>query len=195
MLRRVVLLAIATLLHGCASLHVMSHVPFSTIKRLWSFDAGKLDPVSFRVAARLPDVLEPREVKVTIDVARDAQKQHLELILERAMEESERAAVAGYVKTGHTLHIYRASAHDAARITKLRDEMLAARADGNAKAGNGQIAAAVKACRRGDLKGAPLPVTTLMRTDRSGYFVLLDELDLHDVVSTAEFDKEVPPCP
>lgn len=55
-----VFLLLATLLSGCASLTVMSHVPMSTISRLASLDMAEIAPSDLRVAARLPSALEPR---------------------------------------------------------------------------------------------------------------------------------------
>src|SRR5262252_2802293 len=55
---------------ACANLTVISHVPLSTMSRLASLKLAEIDPAELRVAARLPDALEPRShgVKVRIDV-------------------------------------------------------------------------------------------------------------------------------
>jgi len=65
-----VLLATA-LVGGCTGLTVMSHVPLSTMSRLSSLKLAEIEPAELRVAARLPDALEPRPdgVTVHIDVA------------------------------------------------------------------------------------------------------------------------------
>jgi hypothetical protein len=65
-----VLLATA-LVDGCANLTIMSHVPLSTMSRLSSLKLAEIEPAELRLAARLPDALEPRPrgVKVRIDVA------------------------------------------------------------------------------------------------------------------------------
>lgn len=180
---------------GCTSLHVMSHMPLSTLRRLWSFDFAKLDPSEFRVAASLPDVLQPREVKVVITVTRGDGARKLELILVRAEGKAEIEPLLPYRKSGFALFVYRATAEDAARVAKMRDEMIALqRKSGSAGGGSAQIAVGVKACRTGDLLTRALPTTTLLRTDSNGYFVLLNSLDLRDVISASEFAKEVPPC-
>lgn len=193
--RFVLLSAVAGLAMGCTSLHVLSHVPLSTMQRLWSFDVMSLQTDVFRIGARLPDTLQPREVKVTIDVKRDGDRRRVELDLVAEDIQTELAQLRRYEKKGFRVFIYRASAADVARIETLRAEMIAGqKGEGPARGASGQISVGVKACRTGELGVGPLPTTTLMRTDTSGYFVLVDDLDLRSVISPDLLEKEVPKC-
>jgi hypothetical protein len=58
----------------------------------------------------------------------------------------------------------------------------------------GIITVDVDACRRKELLAGPLLSTTLLRTDATGYFVTIDDIDLHSLVSDADFARAVPPC-
>ena len=85
-IRRAGALLAAVFASGCANLAVMSHVPLSTMSRLSSLKLAEIDPAELRLAARLPDALEPRShgVKVRIDAAGVKHGKHsaVELILE-----------------------------------------------------------------------------------------------------------------
>lgn len=184
-------LAAAHVVAGCATAAVMSAIPASTLKRLWAFDVARLDVPRLRVAARLPETLQPREVIVTIEAWRAGagERRRAELRLEPAAGEAELQPLERYARPGHRLHVYRLSADDARRMEAFR-------ANGTADGGGerAEIAVAVKACRRGPLPKGPLPTTTLLRTDASDYFVLLDDLDMRAVASEAELIADVQPC-
>ncbi len=178
------------LLSACASVAVMSSVPLSTMSRLSSLTLAEIDPGELRVAVRLPDGLEPRPlgVRVTIEVAgkeRAVPGPHV-LVLVPAAEPADSAPLESYRRTGTRLWIYRLSTEDAARLKRLM-----AAGDGGTGA---SIAAGVEACWRRPLGASPLPTTTLLRTGRTGYFVLADDLDLRRVVSDADFADRVPAC-
>jgi hypothetical protein len=179
-------------LAGCTSLTVLTHVPVATMSRLAAFDLAKVDPAVLRVAARLPVTLEPRRngVKVTLRVADSAggNGPHTFILAEAAeLAELTQLGVAG--QAGSRFWVYRLAAADVARIADLRAQAL--KAD---KARRASIEAAVDACRRADLPSGPLPTTTYLRTDATGYFVLLQDLDLRAVVSAKQLSERVPPC-
>lgn len=182
-----VLLLLAMLLPGCSSLHVMSHVPLSTMSRLSAMKLAEIQPAQLRVAARMPEHIEPRNggVKVTIAVG----PSKMEFTLEPAAEENELAALSRFQRPGTRLWSYRLSPADSARLERV----LAT------SSGGGQtqvsIAAGVDACRRGSLGSAPLPTTTFLRTDAAGFLVLAEDLDLRSVVSAGDLAAKVPPCP
>src|SRR5262245_32842662 len=94
----------AAIASGCASLTVMSHVPLSTMSRLASLKLAEIEPAEVRVAARLPDALEPRShgVKVRVDVAgmKDGKDSAAELILEPSVEPSEFAPLSAQRRAG-----------------------------------------------------------------------------------------------
>lgn len=184
--RSFVLLLALIVLSGCSSLHVMSHVPLTTMSRLSSLKLADVEPAQLRVAARMPEHIEPRKdgVKVTVT----AGQAKTEMILEPAVEASELAALSRYGRAGTRLWSYRLSASDSARLQRMI----------TAAAGIGQqqvsIAAGVDACRRGPPGAQPLPTTTLLRTDTSGFLVLTEDLDLRSVVSERDLAAKVPPC-
>jgi hypothetical protein len=176
------------LLAGCTSLHVMSHVPLATMSRLSSMKLAEIDPAHLRVAARMPAYLEPRRGGVTVSItigAKDAAK--TELVLEPATEPSERSALSKFQRPGSRLWSYRLSSADAARL-----QQAIRAADGGQTSTT--IAAGVDACRRGPLGSEPLPTTTYLRTDASGFFVLAEDLDLRSVVSERDLASKVPAC-
>lgn len=189
MFRSSMLLIVLVLLSGCGSLHVMSHVPLSTMSRLSSLKLADIDPLHLRVAARMPEHIEPRKdgVKVTITMAT---KQ--EFILEPAFEQHELSALSRYHRPGTRLWSFRLSAADRERLQQTR-----AAAGGPGKnTGQNQvsIAASVDACRRGMLGAKPLPTSTFLRTDATGFFVLADELDLRSIVPERDLAANVPAC-
>src|SRR5215471_19239092 len=116
----------AAIAGGCANLTVMSHVPLSTLSRLASLKLAEIDPAELRVAARLPDVLEPRPrgVKVRIDVAGQnyGETPKAELVLEPAVEPSELAALSLHRRAGYQVWVYRLSPNDVDRLKHLTDE-------------------------------------------------------------------------
>jgi len=187
-LRRAGALLAAVFASGCANLAVMSHVPFSTMSRLSSLKLAQIDAAELRVAARLPDALEPRShgVKVRIDVAGRGKTSAVELILELAAEPSELAPLAAQRRAGHRIWVYRLSHSDIDRLRALVAEA------GGASAV--RIAAGVEACHRKPYASAALPTTTFLRTNATGFFVLIEDLDLRSVVSEQDLASRVPPC-
>lgn len=180
----------AVLLAGCTSLHVMSHVPFSTISRLSALKLADVEPSELRLAARLPEVLEPRaggvKVRIVISSRKQDGKATEEYVLERADEPAELALLLAQRRAGYRLWVYRLTLADADR---LRNSI--------AKAGAASavsIAAGVDACHRTPLGSTPLPTTTFLRIGAEGFFVLAEDLDLRAVVSEQELASYVPPC-
>jgi len=178
----------AALAGGCASLTVMGHVPLSTMSRLASLKLAEIDPAELRVAARLPDALEPRShgVKVRIDVAGMKHGSAGELILELAAEPSELAPLSAQRRAGHRIWVYRLSHSDVDRL-----KAVIAAASG---ASGVSIAAGVEACYRKPYGLAPLPTTTFLKTNATGFFVLTEDLDLRSIVSQQDLASRVPPC-
>lgn len=184
-----VLLATA-LVGGYANLTVISHVPLSTMSRLSSLKLAEIEPAELRVAARLPDALEPRPrgVTVRIDVAgqKHGNTAEAELILEPAVEPSELAPLSLHRHAGYQIWVYRLSPNDVDRLKHLINE-----AGG---ASGVSIAAGVEACHRKPYGSAALPTTTFLRTNGTGFFVLTQDLDLRSIVSEQDLASRVPPC-
>ena len=174
---------------ACANLTVISHVPLSTMSRLASLKLAEIDPAELRVAARLPDALEPRShgVKVRIDVVemKHGKYSTAELILEPA-DPSELAPLSGQRRAGHRTWVYRLSLSDVDRLKAL----IAAASGGSGVS----IAAGVEACYRKPYGSAALPTTTFLKTNATGFFVLTEDLDLRSIVSQQDLASRVPPC-
>ena len=68
MLFRSISLLFLMLFTGCSSLHVMSHVPLSTMSRLSAMKLAEIEPAQLRVAARMPEHFEPRKDGVLQDI-------------------------------------------------------------------------------------------------------------------------------
>jgi len=174
---------------ACANLTVMSHVPLSTMSRLASLRLAEIDPAELRVAARLPDALEPRShgVKVRIDVVgmKHGKDSAAELILESA-DPSELAPLSAQRRAGHRIWVYRLSHSDVDRLKAL----IAAASGGSGVS----IAAGVEACYRKPYGSAALPTTTFLKTNATGFFVLTEDLDLRSIVSQQDLASRVPPC-
>lgn len=166
----------------------MSHVPLSTMSRLSALKLAEIDPAQVRVAARMPERIEPRRggVKVSIAVGTPAAAK-LEFILEPAPEPQELAGLARFQRPGERLWSYRLSAADVVRLQR-------ALAGAGAAQSSVSIAAGVDACRRDQLGTAPLPTTTFLRTDAAGFMVLTEDLDLRSVVPARDLATKIAPC-
>jgi hypothetical protein len=167
----------------------MSHVPLSTMARLSSMKLAEIEPTELRVAASLPDALEPRPrgVTVRIDVAgqNHSKNAETELVLERAVEPSELAPLSPHRRAGYQIWVFRLSPDDVDRLKRLIDE-----AGG---ASGVSIAAGVEACHRKPYGSAALPTTTFLRTGGT-FFLLTEDLDLRSIVSQQDLASRVPPC-
>ena len=183
-------LLVAAAVAGCTSVAVMSHVPITTVSRLSALKLTNIDPEQLRVAARLPEMLEPRPdgVKVRVDVKSSAvhAASTLEFILEAVIDPVELAPLSAHRRAGSQLWVYRLSPRDIERLRRL----IAVRGD----APGVSIAAGVDACRLNPLGSAALPTTTFLRTDATGFFVLAEDLDLRGVVSERDLATKIPAC-
>lgn len=185
-------MALGSLLGGCASMQVMSHVPISTMSRLSSMTLADIDPEKFRVGARLPATLEPRPqgVKVKIDLKDGLGRARTEnFVLDAVHGPSEQTPLAAYQRAGAQISIFRLSSADQSRLVHLMTE-----ANGSAAATSVTISAGVDACHRLPLESSPLPTTTFLQTNSSGYIVLVEDLDLRNVVSERDIATKIPAC-
>jgi hypothetical protein len=179
-------------LSGCTSLAVMRHVPLATMSRLASLKMTDIDPDQLRVAARLPSALEPRPqgVKLQLDVASSpaTPAAHEAFILESVGEPAEHSPLAAWQRPGARIWLYRLAPAD---VVRLRQITSGASEKGGASL---SISAGVDACHRAPLDSAALPATTLLRTNASGYFVLVEDLDLRSLVSDQDIATKIPAC-
>jgi hypothetical protein len=84
------------------------------------------------------------------------------------------------------LWVYRLAPKDLDRLNRLRTEAAGKKLS---------ISVNADACHRGALEQGPLPATTFLRIDGSGYFVLVEDLDLRFVIPEQELAAKVPACP
>lgn len=193
MLRTALCFVALVFLQSCTSLHVMSHVPLSTMSRLSSLKLSEIEPSDLRVAARLPESLEPRrhgvKVRISMTASRQAAEAFEEFILAAANEPRELAGLSAHQRKGARIWVYRLSDADIDRLRRI-----IALSGGPAAELGVSIAAGVDACRRAPLGSAPLPTTTFLRTNVAGFFVLTEDLDLRTVLPESELATKVPPC-
>ncbi len=128
-------------------------------------------------------------MKVTLDSWSEDKKktERTELVLADAPESSELAPLAADAMSGTKIWVYKIDPHDFDRLQRLRAE-----ATGH---GHGSISAGVDACHRGPLPKGPLRSTTYLRVDASGYFKVVDDIDLRSVFSEADIVSNIPACP
>lgn len=181
--------ALALLTSGCGSMTVMSHVPLSTISKLATLDIMAVEPAVLRVAARLPENLEPQPGGVRVVLKPAGSDGDETLRLEQVSNPDELAPLAGFARPGSRIWVYRLTAADIQRVAKFK-----AAAAARSSSRGGTIAAMVEACHRGGMGDGPLPVTTLLRTDTQGYFTAIDDLDLKSVISNDDLAQKVPVC-
>lgn len=186
---RLILPAVLLLVSGCASLSVMSHVPMSTMRRLAALKPADIEPAQIRVAARMPEIIEPRSdgVMLFVTVGQVAPAP-MRFVLEPAPEPQELAPLAPFQRPTTRTWNYRLAAADVLRLQQVM-----ARATGTGVQ-SVSISASVEACRRADLRGQPLPTTTFLKTDAGSYLVLLENIDLRSVASEDDLEAKVPDC-
>jgi hypothetical protein len=171
----------------------MSHVPLSTMSRLSTLKANDIDADQLRVAARLPSALEPRpqgvKVQLTISRAGETSKATESFTLEPVTHPTEFAPLAAWERPGAHVWLYRLMPADVVRLRHIVEENSAPSA-----ASSVSVSAGVDACHRAPLGSLALPTTTLLRVNGSGYFALVDGLDLRSLVSDTDLERNVPSC-
>jgi hypothetical protein len=183
--------ALAQLVAGCGNLHVMRHVPLSSMSRLSSLTVADIDPMLLQVATRLPTALEPAPGGATMQISRGQGAPLNEtFVLDAVTSTDETAALSAHARPGAQLWVFRLASGD---MDRFRRVLAATTRDGAVQPGVTQ-SASVNACHRRPLAGLPLPTTTLLRTNASGYFVLLDDLDLRSVLKGSDITTRIAAC-
>lgn len=173
-------------------MQMMTHVPISTMSRLSSLTPADIEPDQLRVAARLPAALQvqPQGVKVKIDRETTGGGGGTdEFVLEPVVQATELRMLSKYQRAGASLSIFRLSSADTDRLRRILVEMTSPSSTSRVR-----ITAGVDACYRSPLGSTPLPVTTWLRTNHTGYFVLAEDLNLRNIVPEADLATKVPPC-
>jgi hypothetical protein len=185
--------ALAAFLSSCTNLTVMSHVPLSTLSRLSSLKVADIDPELLRVAVRLPAALEPRQqgvsVHLVISGSSDMPAQTESFTLEPVSQANELAAIAAWQRPDTRLWLYQLAPPDVLRLRHIMSE----KSSRSGSAGV-TISAGAEACHRAPLSPGPLPTTTLLRTSASGYFALVENFDIRNLVADQDIAAKIPPC-
>lgn len=170
------------------ALSACSHVPVATIYELWNFDMAKADPSELRAAIRIPNTLRPQPGGVVLTVTKTgaAPPARHDFVLEEVKETSERTPLLTRERIGFSVHAFRISNADAARIRELQAS----------PGGGGSIGIAAKACRTTDLPKDAILSSTFLKVDRArGYLTVLEDVDLRKELGDVNLDQEIPPCP
>jgi hypothetical protein len=189
--RRGLAIVLFAVVAGC------SHVPVSTMYKLWSFDVLAADPAAIRAAARYPASLAPRpggaKLTLTITGAKGGAPDVRVYVLEETTEAPELTQVSPYRRDGYPIRVYRLSEQDAANVRALLKELREAKQ--RAEQRSGSIGVAIDACHTGEMpKKAILTSTYLKLVAASGYMTVLEDVDLRKEVGDTDLAKNVPPC-
>jgi len=183
-------IAMAVLLAGCAS------IPLKTMYNLWNFDPWQSDFRTWRAAARLPlqggEAIKPRIV-FRIQTWHDGQQGKTEDIfsLQNTTEPSDTTPLVNERRAGYALQAYRIDPADYARLTTLRNRVLASKKSADALHGSITIVAA--ACGQAELvpHGKFLVSTWLLVDPRDGYNPLTTDYDVSEALQSPEARKEM----
>ena len=187
--------AVATLV-----LSACGHVPLSTMVRMRGFDPGTVDPIVLRAAIRIPDSLRPQPGGLRLVVRHrldgdEVKERELEIVLQETTEATETAPLASEAGPGMRLHVFRANPSDVERLRTEQAEMAAARRRGGTRP-RGSLSVQADVCRAGKLPAGPLRLTTYLKTEeRGGFIVLVEDVDLRTLVPKGEtIERRTPPC-
>jgi hypothetical protein len=176
------------LLPGCST------TPVTSMVRLARTDFTTIDPSALRVAVKAPQNLKPRRggVKLKLAGTFDGTKQQHEFVLGDLTDPAELLSLRAEVSPGTAVHAFRLEPADVARLTAMREQLLAAKQRG-AK-GSMTIGVGADGCRAGPLPDRLL-LTTYLRTEAGGeFFALARDVDLREAIGGEALDAKLPPC-
>jgi hypothetical protein len=189
--RRLLGFSVVTVLAGC------SHIPVSTMYKLWSFDVLAADPSAIRAAVRYPESLMPQpggaKLTVTITGPKGGAPDVRAFVLEETTQGSELTEVSVYNRAGYPIRVYRLSDKDAVNVRQLLKELSEAKQNSEKRSGN--IGVSIDACHQRELPKKAILTSTYLKLDsEGGYMTVLEDVDLRKEVGDAELAKTVPPC-
>jgi hypothetical protein len=187
---RTALPVVAALLTGC------SHLPVTSLPRLNRIDPAVTDFAAVRVALATPAALQPEAGGVRLILTRRigaTAEDRATFALAEVPVSADLAAL--HADAGGILHVYALAPDDAARMGRLRDELLRARAAGETATASFSVASEGY-CRRGARLPERLPISTYLRTAETGDFVpLVVGFDLATQPGVIEALRTRPVCP
>jgi hypothetical protein len=175
-------------LSGCTT------TPVTSMVKLARTDFTTIDPAALRVGVKAPQNLKPRRggVKLKLTGTLDGARLQHEFVLGDLTDPAELLSLRAEVSPGTAVHAFRLEPADVARLTAMREQMLAAKQRG-AK-GSLTIGVGADGCRAGPLPDRLL-LTTYLRTEAGGeFFALARDVDLRETLGGESLDAKLPPC-
>ena len=188
------LIAVASLvcLAACGS------VPLTSLPSLMRVDARTTDFSKLAVAVSAPRAIRPVPGGVRVEFRSriaDAPERTDSFSLARVSAPVDLTDIVADGAGGDDLGVYVLTAEDAARMTKARDELMAAKAAGKTATGSLSVNAKLF-CHLGDSLPSSLLVTTYLKTSETGRFVpLIRDYDLAAQPELMAGLKQMPACP
>jgi hypothetical protein len=171
----------------------------SALWRLRSVDALTIDPAGLRLAARIPQWLEPMPGSTTarIAMAREGEAERVEtLALMESHDPAELRQLAAESLAGTHVYAYRLSTPDAARLRLLQAEARAGKASPAHRKGSVKITLDARACRLAEPPEGPVLIDLFLSLgDGTGYFKILEDVDIREWQKPGEpFEAMAPVC-
>lgn len=172
-MRKIILVA-ALALVGCGAM------PVSSMMALSRLDLVTTDLASLQAGVTMPDTLRPLPgtVRLMVRVTAPGAERDGVFLLEPDAAASARARLDLPPGPGRRTLAFRLTAPSLADLAAFRQ---AAASRSGARM---TIGVAADACRNGPIMAGPIAITTLLRTQQTGRFVVLAQLDLRHLVST-----------
>lgn len=189
-----------TAVSGCG------HMPISSIYKLRNFDPATTDLGRLRVGVRVPRLFRPRTEGVTLEVSHwrtGDKKRTKELFhLVPSRDPGDLRESVSLATDGTELYAFRLREADISRFSRIRKMISAAKKNAakNNGAKNGpqqhaSFSVGAKACRRSETLPRRLPISTFLKTGRTGEFVpVLVDFNVLTKVKRSHIAKTVPLC-
>ena len=174
-----------------------SHVPVTSMFKLARIDVTKSEPAELRAAIKLPDVLalQPRGVKMRIAVKiGSGPGESEEFALQQLADERDLASLRDEHETGTRILAYRLDTKDLPRMAAFRTAALQAK-EKSGERGTLSISIRPEACRHGELPAGPILISTYLRTEETGKYVLLmRNIDVRSLDPSRDVATLITPC-
>jgi hypothetical protein len=175
---------------SCTSIPVSSMLTLSRI----DFATTKIEQL--RVAVELPNAIEAREGGVHMEVGYTLGSVADKMVF-RLAEDAAQIGMRGllpFPAEGKHIKAYRLRDEDVEKLYRVRRDVTA----GKQKGEKGSLSLGISAkefCRRGEIEGKSLEVTTFVATSETkGYVVLLKDYKLRDDKQISDSIATLPPC-
>lgn len=175
-----------------AAVAACTSMPVTSLIRLARTDFATVDPAALRAALKLPDGIRPRAARLRLTVTAGSDERVEEFVLTDMTDAGELASLRSEISAGTSIYGYRLAATDIARLTAVRADMLARKANG--AHGTMTIGVSADGCRAGPLPET-IPLTTYLRTDASSdFFALARDIDLRKALAGHDLATKLPVC-